>query len=65
MSEWDIDRSGTVNVLELSAAAKAHKKVKEEGAARDLQWREIEGDIKPRSFGFEMKQCLGDVTTSL
>eukprot|EP00434_Breviolum_minutum_P029070 symbB.v1.2.025715.t1/scaffold2509.1/size77380/2 len=31
MSEWDIDRSGTVNVLELSAAAKAHKKVKEEG----------------------------------
>lgn len=31
MSEWDIDRSGTVNVVELSAAAQAHKKVKEEG----------------------------------
>lgn len=31
MAEWDIDRSGSVNVLELSAAAKAHKKVKEEG----------------------------------
>eukprot|EP00438_Fugacium_kawagutii_P020974 Skav222227 [mRNA] locus=scaffold2099:34635:41640:+ [translate_table: standard] len=31
MSEWDMDRSGSVNVLELSAAAKAHKKVKEEG----------------------------------
>lgn len=61
MSEWDIDRSGTVNVLELSAAAKAHKRVKEEGAARDL-WREIEDDIKPRSFGFEMKQCLIDVS---
>eukprot|EP00913_Durusdinium_trenchii_P007020 g6604.t1 len=31
MKEWDIDRSGSVNVIELSAAAKAHKKVKEEG----------------------------------
>lgn len=35
MSEWDIDRSGTVNVVELSAAAHAHKKVKEEGGS----WR--------------------------
>ncbi|CAE7564443.1 unnamed protein product, partial [Symbiodinium microadriaticum] len=31
MKEWDLDRSGSVSVVELSAAANAHKKVKEEG----------------------------------
>ncbi|CAE6959696.1 unnamed protein product [Symbiodinium sp. CCMP2456] len=31
MKEWDLDRSGSVSVVELSAAASAHKKVKEEG----------------------------------
>mmetsp|Transcript_43837 Transcript_43837/g.102371 ORF Transcript_43837/g.102371 Transcript_43837/m.102371 type:complete len:854 (-) Transcript_43837:64-2625(-) len=31
MKEWDMDRSGTVSVVELSAAAKAHKKIREEG----------------------------------
>jgi len=31
MKEWDLDRSGSVSVIELSAAANAHKKVKKEG----------------------------------
>ena len=31
MKEWDLDLSGSVSVVELSAAASAHKKVKEEG----------------------------------
>ena len=31
MKEWDLDRSGSVSVIELSAAASAHKKVKQEG----------------------------------
>ena len=38
MKEWDLDRSGSVSVVELSAAAKAHRKVKEEGRIMRRTW---------------------------
>ena len=39
MKEWDLDRSGSVSVLELSAAANAHKKVKQEGRVMRRRYR--------------------------